>query len=61
MGVKLFFMKYNQHNKPTDEGLKNYNPSNRYFERTEEETDRVSQSEAHELKREKEKANRKKQ
>jgi len=42
----------NKKRKPTDEGLKNYNPSNRDFERTEKETDRVSESEIDEQKRE---------
>ena len=46
-------MKNNKNSKPTDEGLKSYNPANRDFQRTEEETDRVSQSEIDEQKREK--------
>lgn len=45
----------NKKRKPTDEGLKNYNPSNRDFERTEEQTDKVSGSEIEERKREQEK------
>jgi len=52
-------MKENKNRKPTDEGLKNYNPANRDFERTEDETDRVSESEIDEQKREKENAKRK--
>jgi hypothetical protein len=46
-------MEKNKDNKPTDEALKNYNPSNRDFERTEDQTDRVSESEIEERKREK--------
>ena len=53
-------MENNKDNKPTDESLKNYNPSNRDFQRTEEETDRVSESEIEEQKREKGKATRNK-
>jgi len=52
-------MKDNKNREPTDERLKNYNPSNRDFERTEDETDRVSESEIDEQKREKENAKRK--
>lgn len=48
-------MENNKKRKPTDEGLKNYNPSNRDFERTEQQTDRVSESEIEERKREQEK------
>ena len=40
-------------NKPTDEALKSENPGNRDFQRTEDQTDRVSQSEIDEKKREK--------
>ncbi len=52
-------MENNKDRKPTDKGLKNYNPSNRDFERTEDETGRVSESEIEERKREKEKGKRK--
>lgn len=54
--MKIIIMENNKTNKPTDKGLKNYNPSNRDFERTEDQTDRVSESEIEEQKREKEKA-----
>jgi hypothetical protein len=37
---------------PTDEGLKSENPKNRDFQRTEQQTDRVSESEIDEQKRE---------
>jgi hypothetical protein len=48
-------MKNDKNRKPTDEGLKGYNPADRDFQRTEEETDRVSKSEKDEQKREKSK------
>ena len=48
-------MDNNKKRKPTDEGLKNYNPSNRDFERTANQTDKVSESEIEERKREQEK------
>lgn len=48
-------MKNDKNRKPTDEGLKGYNPADRDFQRTEEQTDRVSQSEIDEQKREKNK------
>jgi hypothetical protein len=47
-------MENNKEKKPTDAGLKNYNPSNRDFERTQKQTDRVSESEIEEQHREKE-------
>jgi len=46
-------MENNTKNKPTDEGLKTENPKNRDFQRTEDQTDRVSQSEIDEKNREK--------
>jgi len=46
-------MKKDPKNKPTDAGLKGENPKNRDFQRTEEQTDCVSQSEIDERKREK--------
>jgi hypothetical protein len=46
---------------PTDQQLKSYNPADRDFQRTEEETDRVSQSEIDEQKREQRKRNNNKQ
>jgi len=49
-------MEKNTKNKPTDEGLKTENPKNRDFQRTEDQTDRVSQSEIDERKREKKQA-----
>ncbi len=51
-------MKNEKKRKPTDEGLKSYNPADRDFQRTEDETDRVSQSEINEQKRERSKKNR---
>ena len=48
-------MEDNKERKPTDEALKNFNPSDRDFQRTEKQTDRVDQSEIEEQKREKEK------
>lgn len=51
-------MKNDKNRKPTDEGLKSYNPADRDFQRTEEQTDRVSQSEIDEQKREKSKKKR---
>lgn len=48
-------MKNDKNKKPTDQELKSYNPANRDFQRTEEETDRVSQSEKDEQKRERNK------
>jgi len=46
---------------PTDQQLKSYNPADRDFQRTEEQTDRVDQSEIDEQKREQRKQNRNKQ
>ena len=54
-------MENNKDRKPTDEALKNYNPSNRDFQRTEDQTDRVSESEIEEQKREKGKGKRNKE
>ena len=56
---KKIIMENDNQRKPTDEKLKNFNPTNRDFERTEKETDRVSESEIEEQKREKEKNQRK--
>lgn len=47
-------MEKDKKNMPTDEGLKTENPKNRDFQRTEEQTDRISESEIDENKREKE-------
>ncbi|HXR84240.1 MAG TPA: hypothetical protein VN722_08025 [Hanamia sp.] len=54
-------MKNNKKRMPTDQQLKSYNPADRDFQRTEEQTDRVSQSEIDEQKREERKQNRNKQ
>lgn len=59
--MKIIIMENNKNNKPTNKGVKNYNPSNRDFERTKDQTGRVSESEIGERKREKEKAKRQKQ
>lgn len=50
-------MEKDKNRKPTDEGLKGYNPADRDFQRTEKQTDRVDQSEIDEQKREKGKNN----
>lgn len=50
-------MESDKKNLPTDEGLKSENPKNRDFGRTEKQTDRVSQSEIDETKREKQEKN----
>lgn len=52
--AKIIIMeKEDKKNLPTDEGLKTENPKNRDFQRTEEQTDRVSESEIDERNREK--------
>ena len=48
-------MKNDKNRKPTEAPMKTENPKNRDFQRTEEQTDRVSQSEIDEQKREKNK------
>ena len=46
-------MAKDQKSKPTDQALKSTNPKNRDFQRTPDQTDRISQSEIDERKREK--------
>ncbi len=51
-------MENNQKNdKPTSEAMKGYNPTDRDFQRTPEQTDSISQSEIDELNKNTEKAN----
>jgi hypothetical protein len=59
--AKNLTMKNNKKRMPTDQQLKSYNPADRDFQRTENETDRVDQSEIDEQKREKKKQERNKQ
>ena len=52
-------MKNDKNSKPTDDAMKNYNAKDRDFQRTEEEVDRVSQSENEKLDKKKKEAGKK--
>jgi hypothetical protein len=55
--ANTIIMKNNKKRMPTDQQLKSYNPADRDFQRTEQQTDRVDQSEIEEQKREQKKQN----